>query len=110
MLRFLGMNMEPDKLLPEKESNDKKKKDSQLTSIKGIVLPVNWDEKGNIVALALSTHEEDEYRIEPDEKGQELLAFVRDEVVVTGIVNKTEKGKTIAVKKYRLKPGYKRNR
>jgi hypothetical protein len=104
------MSIESDKTMPEKESAEKKKKDSQLTSIKGIVLPVNWDEKGNIVALALSTHEEDEYLIEVDEKGQELMAFVRDEVVVTGIVNKTEKGKTIAVKKYRLKPGHKRNR
>jgi len=102
--------MEPDKLVPEKENIDKKKKDSQLTSIKGIVLPVNWDEKGNIVALALSTHEEDEYRIETDEKGRELLAFVRDEVMITGIVNKTDKGKTITVKKYRLKPVQKRNR
>jgi hypothetical protein len=104
------MSSEPEKLFPEAEGNDRKKKDSQLTSIKGIVLPVNWDEKGNIIDLVLSTHEEDEYRIETDEKSQELLAFVRDEVVVTGIVNKTEKGKSITVKKYRLKPGPKRAR
>lgn len=76
--------------------------DKPLT-IKGIVIPVDWDEKGKVVAVAISTHNEDEYLINHDYKGEELLHFVQEEVEVSGIARKNKDKKTITVKKYILK-------
>jgi len=76
--------------------------DKPLT-VKGIVIPVDWDEKGKVVATALSTHNEDEYLIDPNYKGKELLHFVQKEVEVSGIARKSKDKKTITVKKYILK-------
>jgi hypothetical protein len=40
------------------------------TKIRGVVVPMAWDERGNVVAIALSTHDEDEYAI--DKEGRSL--------------------------------------
>ena len=76
--------------------------DEPLT-IKGIVIPVDWDEKGKVVAAAISTHNEDEYLIDNDYKGEELLHFVQEEVEVSGVAKENKDKKIIAVQKYILK-------
>ena len=76
--------------------------DKPLT-IKGIVIPVDWDEKGKVVAAAISTHNEDEYLIDNDYKGEELLHFVREEVEVSGVAKEKKDKKIITVQKYILK-------
>ena len=38
---------------------------------RGVIIPVEWDENGNVVAIAISTHGEEEYVIE--EEGKEVL-------------------------------------
>ncbi len=78
----------------------------KLTTVRGIVIPVDWDEEGNMLAAAVSGSDEQEYMIEQDEKGEELLEFIRHEVEVDGVVRKAIKGrKTVTVKSYRLKMG-----
>ena len=47
--------------------------DEKLTTIKGIVIPADWGEKGKVVTAAISTHTEDEYLIHKNFKGKELL-------------------------------------
>jgi hypothetical protein len=42
----------------------KMKAEEQLICINGIVVPVDWDEKGNVIAAAISCHGEVEYRID----------------------------------------------
>ena len=76
--------------------------DKPLT-IKGIVIPVDWDEEGKVVAAAISTHNEDEYLIDNDYKGEELLHFVQEEVEVSGVAKENKDKKIIAVQKYFLK-------
>ena len=76
--------------------------DEPLT-IKGIVIAVDWDEKGKVVAAAISTHDEDEYLIDNDYKGEELLHLVREEVEVSGVAKENKDKKIIAVQKYILK-------
>ncbi len=73
------------------------------TTIRGIVLPVVWDERGNGVDFAILTHDEDEYRIAKNGKGRDLMAYVREEVEVRGLVSRDRNGKTISVKGYSLK-------
>ncbi|HID29217.1 MAG TPA: hypothetical protein EYP19_04350 [Desulfobacterales bacterium] len=78
----------------------------KLTTVRGIVIPVDWDGEGNMIAAAISGSDEQEYMIEQDEKGEGLLEFIRHEVEVDGVVRKATKGrKTVAVKSYRLTMG-----
>jgi hypothetical protein len=78
----------------------------ELTTVRGILIPVDWDEEGNALAAAISGLDEQEYLIEQDAKGKELLGLMRREIEVSGMVSKAIKGrKTIKVKSYRLKTG-----
>ena len=70
-------------------------------TIRGIVIPVDWDEKGKVIAAAISTHDEDEYLIERIYKGQELLDLLRREVEVRGLVREKE-NKKIRVQEYSI--------
>ncbi|UCF73659.1 MAG: hypothetical protein JSW35_04210 [Deltaproteobacteria bacterium] len=75
----------------------------ERVTIKGLVIPVDWDEKGTVVAVAISTHDEKEYLIDRDEKGRELLHFIQQEVQASGILRESEdKKKIIAVQRYTL--------
>jgi len=85
--------------------DEKSKAGNNLVTISGIVIPVDWDEKGNVVAVAVSTCDEVEYLIDRHEKGEELLSLIRKEVEISGLVHEDKGSKTIAVKKYRLKMG-----
>jgi hypothetical protein len=82
---------------------EKRRVGGNLVTIEGIVIPVDWDEKGNMVALAVSTYLEDEYLIDQDEKGEELRAFIRQQVKVSGEVRKKGGKKIIKVEDHNLK-------
>ena len=66
-------------------------------------MPVNWDGVGKVVAVALSTNTEDEYLIDENFKGRELLHFIQKDVEVSGVVREDEYKKIITVQKYILK-------
>ncbi len=68
----------------------KKRIDINLKTVNGIIVPADWNENGNIVAVAISTNNEDTYFTEKDEKGEESLRFFREEVEINGILRKQE--------------------
>jgi len=70
---------------------------------RGVIIPVEWDESGNVVAIAISTHGEDEYVIENEGKAAELKALIRQEVEVIGEVKRRDGKSIIRVKDYKLK-------
>jgi hypothetical protein len=74
-------------------------KNAPLTTIKGLVIPVEWDDKGNIRNLVISTFDEDEYIIEPDQAGKQLMSSIRKELEVTGHVSEIADRKVIKVKR-----------
>jgi 5S rRNA maturation endonuclease (ribonuclease M5) len=76
--------------------------EQKLTCINGIIVPVDWDEKGNVIGAAISCHGEVEYRIDNNTKGSELLSFIQEEVEATGIVGKKDDRKLIAVTEYQI--------
>ena len=81
----------------------KNKDEGILTTIRGLVIPVDWDEKGNVTAMAISTHLEEEYLVEQNAWGEALLAFLRQRVKVSGsLVLKEDGKKVISVKKYEV--------
>jgi hypothetical protein len=81
------------------------KKKAKASMIKGVVIPMDWDEHGNVVRIAISSHDEEEYLVEKGGKGQELLAFIRKEVEVGGEIKEADHKKVIRVKKYQVKQG-----
>jgi len=77
-------------------------KDKKKT-LMGIITAVEWDEDDNVVAIAISTPEEEEYRIEDNPLGAELLDLIYESVKVTGSVIENELGnKSIRVDSYTL--------
>jgi hypothetical protein len=77
-----------------------------LVTIRGIVLPIDWDRKGNVAAMAVSTYDEDEYLVEKDENGAALEAFMRKEVEVVGIVREAGGRQIITVKGMQPRSGH----
>jgi hypothetical protein len=65
-----------------------------MIDISGIIIPVNWDAKGNITGVAIATHEEEQYFIEDDKEAAKLRFFLRQEVRITGVL-KSKGGKKI---------------
>lgn len=75
----------------------------KLITIRGLIVPAGWDEEGNINAVAISTFEEDLYLVHNDEKGEQLLPLIRQEVKITGKIGKKGGRKTIRLTNYSLK-------
>ena len=93
---------------PQKTLNDdegSKGRNTGLTTLKGILLPVDWDDRGCITAVALSTADEKEYLVVKDEKGERLLPLVREEMELTGVIRTFRNANTITVMNYRTKTG-----
>ena len=79
--------------------------EQKLTCIKGIIVPVDWDEKGNVIGAAISCQDEVEYRIDNNKKGSELLSLVQEEVEATGILSEKGDRKVITVTEYQISKG-----
>ena len=65
--------------------------------IRGILIPVEWDEKGNITRAAVMTADEGEYFVEENEQSKHLFPLMRQEVEVIGIVREEIGQKVITV-------------
>lgn len=74
-----------------------------LTTLKGVLIPVDWDDDGGITAVALSTSDEKKYLVVKDEKGDQLIPLVREELELAGVVKTTENKLTITVVNYHKK-------
>ncbi|KPK21598.1 MAG: hypothetical protein AMK69_21520 [Nitrospira bacterium SG8_3] len=81
------------------ESNN----EGRPATIRGLVVPVGWDEKGNVTATAIATHFEEEYLVDDNAWGEELIAFLRQRAKVSGfIIQKANGKKVITVKHYEV--------
>jgi hypothetical protein len=79
------------------------KDEDRLATIDGVIIPVEWDPQGNVTAVSLSAFDEQEYLIQNQVKGVELLQHVRKHAEVTGWVEGEKGKKKITVKQYRLR-------
>ena len=89
-----------------KEVKEDNGTDDELITIRGIVIPVDWDEEGNALAVAILGAGEEEHFVEQDREGKKLLELMQQEVEVSGTVRETIHGhKVITVKSHGLKTG-----
>jgi hypothetical protein len=70
-----------------------------MICVEGIVIPAKWDNKGNVVDLAIATRNEEEYLITDKDQVARLKSFLRQEVKLTGILRTKEGKKILKVKK-----------
>jgi hypothetical protein len=54
----------------------------EMTTIRGLVIPAQWDDQGNITAVAISGFDDLEYRVAPGESTALLLEVLRKTVSV----------------------------
>jgi hypothetical protein len=80
----------------------KKQKPGKEVTITGFVAADEWDERDNVIAIAISTEDED-YRVELNKLGEELFDFMDEDVEVTGTIREDKDGtKYINVTNYEV--------
>jgi hypothetical protein len=55
-----------------------------LTVIKGVILPADWDRRGNVIAVSISATDEAEYLVKNNGKGSELIALINKDIEAQG--------------------------
>ena len=83
----------------------RKKANTEMITLTGIVVPSDWDGLGNVRRVVLSTYEEKEYPVDKRGRGKELMGCLRKKVEVIGILSGNAGHKKIRVKQYRFVPG-----
>ena len=69
-----------------------KQKKTNQTILRGIVLPAQWDDEGNVMRIAINTHDEKEYVIDFSGRGKELLGHLKELIEVNGRVRENMGG------------------
>jgi hypothetical protein len=68
--------------------------EGSFKKIKGVLLPVKWDENGSVQDIALYADDENEYIIVKNIKSKEMIKLLRQQVELYGTVQ-CIKGKNI---------------
>ena len=71
-----------------------------MICIKGLIVPASWDNKGNVVDLAIATQDEEEYLITDKDQVAKLKQLLRQEVEIKGILQTKEGKRIIQVKRF----------
>ena len=69
------------------------KRQPRIRTIKGIIIPDQWDENGQVTRVSVQTTDEEEYVLEPDTREDEVFSLIHEKVQVTGRVKKSADGK-----------------
>jgi uncharacterized membrane protein YcgQ (UPF0703/DUF1980 family) len=80
----------------------KKDKTPKEETVVGYVVPSEWDNEDNVVAISITT-DDDDYLVEMNKLGEELFDFLDEDVEVTGIVREDRDGtKRIRITSYEV--------
>ncbi len=71
-------------------------------TLRGILIPVDWDKGGKVTRIGLSARDEREYLININEKHQKLFGLIQKEVEVTGVMREQRGKKIVTVRRYKL--------
>jgi hypothetical protein len=78
---------------------------AMMICIEGLIIPASWDNKGNVIDLAIATRDEEEYLITDKDQVARLKLLLRQEVAIKGILLTKEGKRIIQVKGFsKLKP------
>ena len=74
----------------------------ELTTVQGIIVPARWDKKGDVVAVAVATMDEQEFMVEVDAVGRNLLSHIHQEAVLRGSVKRKQKKSILKVETFKI--------
>ena len=75
----------------------KRKIHSDLITIRGVVIPADWDERGIVISINIATFDEEEFSIEKNDVAEELFMHLGQGVEVTGHFQEVNGKKTLKV-------------
>lgn len=75
---------------------------TETITIRGILIPTAWNERGDVVAVAIATYNEEKYLVSNDEMVPSLLSLLRKRVVVNGIVNRQSTDRIVDIKDIKM--------
>jgi len=71
--------------------------------IKGLVIPVDWDQAGNVRTIAVLTDDEGEYQVVPAGVGDQLTVHLRSEILADAVLmDATGPAKRVRVDSYAI--------
>ena len=68
-----------------------------MVHIRGIIVPVKWDEKGNIAGLGIETFDEDFFLIDQKSQSYDLTVLIQESVELGGELARESGNKIISV-------------
>ena len=71
-----------------------------MICVEGIIIPAKWDNKGNVVDLAIATRDEEEYLITDKDQVARLKPLLRQEVAIKGNLRTKDGKRIIKVKRF----------
>ena len=74
----------------------------ETITIRGILIPSAWNEKGDVVALVIATYNEEKYLVSDRQMVQKLLSLLRKRVVVNGIIHRQDPNRVIDIKDVKI--------
>lgn len=72
-------------------------RNENLIIIKGLVIPVEWDENGRVVDIAIAAFDENQYSIEKALFKKQMLKKIGQSVTIRGVIQKVKNKKIIFV-------------
>jgi hypothetical protein len=75
---------------------------AETTTIRGIVIPAAWDEKGNVISVAIATYHEEKYLVADNITGRRLMSLLKKNVTVDGVIKDEDTVKIIYAKTIRI--------
>jgi hypothetical protein len=73
-----------------------------MIRINGIIIPIDWDPGGGVVAVAIATYDEGFYPVALHAKGPELIAHLRKTIQADGQIEIRDGRQTIRIDRYTL--------
>ena len=73
-------------------------------TIRGTILPAEWDRHGHVTSIGIGTEEEEDYIIFLDKIGEKLFKLVDRKVEATGTVKNVYGDFVLTVSNYKLLP------
>lgn len=75
---------------------------TETTTIRGIVIPAAWDEKGDVISVAIATYHEEKYLVADNVTGRRLMSLLKKNVTVDGVIKGEDTVKIIYAKTIRI--------
>jgi hypothetical protein len=72
-----------------------------LVYLRGIIVPFNWDENGNVAGFGIETFDENFYLIDGMDEVARLTRLMREEVELGGDIHVTPSKKIINIREIR---------